>query len=73
MPTWKFVRDSLILAAGVVLFAGAATLIVNLILTYVPDGQDRAVPNPVAIALLYLLALGLLFVLWRSHESPSRA
>jgi len=73
MPTWNFVRDSLIIAAVVVLLALALALTVNLILAYVPDGQDRAVPNPVAIAVLYLLAIGLIFVLWRSQERPARA
>ncbi|HWM52730.1 MAG TPA: hypothetical protein VNP71_06165 [Thermoplasmata archaeon] len=73
MPPWNFVRDSLIVAAVVILLALAVALTLNLIRAYTPDGFDRAIPNPAVITVLYLLAFALLFVLWRSQRRPSRA
>ncbi len=73
MPTWNFVRDSIVVAALVVVLAGTVSLTMNLILAYVPDGQDRGVSNPIAIAALYLTGIGLILFLWKSHERPSRA
>ncbi len=66
MPTWDFVRDSLLLAAIVVIFTGALALTAWLVQAYLAGG-DRAIPNPAAIAVLYLLAIGLTFLLWKSH------
>lgn len=71
MTTRNFIRDSIIVAAIVILLAMAVALTGNLILAYRPDGVDRAVPNIGAIAVLYLLAVGLIFVLWRTQERPS--
>ncbi len=73
MPTWNFVRDSVVVAALVVVLAGAVSLTMNLILAYVQDEQDRGVSNPIAIAAMYLLGIGLILFLWKCHERPSRA
>jgi uncharacterized membrane protein YqjE len=73
MPTWNFVRDSLMMAAVVILLAWAVALTVNLILAYTGDGASRASSNSAVTAVSYLLAAALLFVLWKSQERPSRA
>ncbi len=72
MPSWNFVRDSLLVAAIVVCFAGAAALTGNLVQVYMAGG-DRAIPNPVVIAALYFLGFGLMFLLWRSQADHPKS
>ncbi len=72
MPSWSFARDSLIVAAVVVLLAWAVSLTAQLALT-LGGGGNGAVANPGVIALLYAVAAGLLFVLWKSQVKPARA
>ncbi len=73
MLTKGLIRDSLIVAAVVILFAWAASLTLSLILAYRPDGGDRSIPNPFIITGMYLGVIGLVFLLWRSQERPSHA
>lgn len=72
MPTWNFVRDSFVVALLVIVLMTAVALTANLILAYAPGGQDRTVPNPIAIAALWLFGVGLLLFLWKSQTNPSR-
>ncbi len=53
-------------SAIVVIFAGALTLTASLVQAYLA-GEDRAIPNPAAIALPCLLAIGLRFILWKGQ------
>ncbi len=69
MPSWAFVRDSLLVAAIVVIFAGAAALTLDAVLgrTATPDLQ-----NPVVVV-LYALGIGLTYILWRSQSARATA
>ncbi len=68
MPLEAFVRDSLVVAAIVVLFAGALALTADWVLG-IPS-PFLAAAGPAVFVMFYLLAIGLGFLLWRS---PPRA
>ncbi len=73
MPTWNFVRDSLVVAALVVVLAGALALTASLILAHSPGGGNRPIPSPLIIAAMYLLGIGLLLFLRRSQSVRPQA
>ena len=68
-PTRSFVRDILVLAAIIVLFAEALAMTLNL--RRGPSGVGAG-SNLAIVAILYGLGGGLLFLLWRSQERPTR-
>jgi len=65
-------RDSLIVAAMVILFAYAAALTLNLIMG--PSTANLVTPkNAFLVSVLYLVVVGLGFVLWRGEADASES
>ncbi len=71
MPLEPFVRDSLVVAVIVVLMAGALALTADLVLGISSPFLTDA--GPAVVVVLYLLAFGLGYLLWRSQPRGPQA
>jgi uncharacterized membrane protein YqjE len=70
MDNENLVRDSLIVFAMVVLSAYAIASASNLVVGATPSNQVAR--NIVLVVVLFLIVLGLGFVLWKSEAGPLR-